>query len=86
MLGLVVFGLIMVVYPMFELNAATLAAVNSPIGAGAGQGVMGAAMALGTIIASVLAGWVAGQIGFSSLATITLVAAPLSRKLFVCNP
>jgi len=31
-------GVIMVVYPMFELNAATLAAVNSPIGAGAGQG------------------------------------------------
>ena len=67
-LALIVFGMIMVVYPMFELNAATLAAVNSPIGAGAGQGAMGAAMALGTIIASVLAGWVAGQIGFSSQA------------------
>lgn len=74
-LALVVFGVIMVVYPMFELNAATLAAVNSPIGAGAGQGAMGAAMAFGTIVASVLGGWIAGQIGFSSLATITLIAA-----------
>ena len=68
---------------MFELNAATLAAVNSPIGAGAGQGAMGAAMALGTIIASVLAGWVAGQIGFSSLAMITLVAAGVATVIGV---
>ncbi len=73
--ALVVFGIVMIVYPLFELNAATLAAATSPIGPGGGQGGVGAAMALGTIIASVLAGWVADQIGFTSLATITLIAA-----------
>lgn len=73
--AVVVFGLVMLVYPLFELNAATLAAVTSPIGAGAGQGAVGAAIALGTIIASVLAGWVAGEVGFSSLAAITVAAA-----------
>jgi hypothetical protein len=83
---LVVFGVIMVVYPMFELNAATLFAVNSPIGPGAGQGAMGAAIATGTIIASVLAGCVASQIGFSSLAIITVVAAGGAGVLFLRNP
>lgn len=73
--ALVVFGIVMVVYPLFELNAATLAAATSPIGPGGGQGAVGAAMAMGTIIAAVLAGWVADQIGFSALAAITLIAA-----------
>ncbi len=73
--ALLAFGVIMVVYPLFELNAATLAALTSPIGPGGGQGVMGAAMALGTIIASVAAGWFAGQFGFASLAGITLAAS-----------
>lgn len=72
--ALLVFGVIMVVYPLFELNAATLAALTSPIGPGGGQGAMGAAMALGTILASVAAGWFASQVGFPSLAVITLAA------------
>lgn len=81
--ALVVFGLIMVVYPLFELNAATLAAVTSPIGSGAGQGAMAGALALGTIIASVAAGWLADKVGFSSLAVITLVTAGAALVLGV---
>lgn len=73
--ALVVFGIMMIVYPLFELNAATLAARTSPIGPGAGQGAVAAAFALGTIAASITAGWVADQIGYSSLATISLVSA-----------
>lgn len=82
-LALVVFGVIMIVYPMFELNAATLAAITSPIGPGAGQGATGAAMAFGTIVASVLAGWMASEIGYSSLAAITMVAAGAAFALGV---
>lgn len=73
--ALIVFGVVMLVFPMFELNAATLAASTSPIGPGGGQGGVGAAFALGTVTASVLAGWVADQIGFESLAAITMGAA-----------
>ncbi len=73
--ALIVFGIMMIVYPLFELNAATLAARTSPIGPGAGQGAVAAAFALGTIAASITAGWVADQIGYSSLATISLVSA-----------
>ena len=76
--ALVVFALVMLAYPLLELSAATLAGRTSPIGAGAGQGAVGAAMALGTLVAAVLAGWIAQQFGFPSLAWIALAAGALA--------
>lgn len=73
--GLVAFGLIMLTYPFFELNAAILASKTSPIGQGAGQGGSMAAYAAGSIVGAIVAGWVAERLGFSSLAGITVVSA-----------
>ncbi len=72
--ALVVFALVMLAYPLLELPAATLAGRTSPIGAGAGQGAVGASMALGTLLAAILAGWMAQQFGFPALAWIAVVA------------
>lgn len=80
-LALVVFGIIMVAYPLFELSAATLAARTSPIGDGPGQGAVGAALALGAMLAAIVAGWLAEQFGFSSLAAITVVTASIALIL-----
>lgn len=76
--ALVVFALVMLAYPLMELASATLAGRTSPIGTGAGQGAVGAAMALGTLVAAVLAGWIAQQMGFPALPWITIVASALA--------
>lgn len=81
--ALVAFGLIMAVYPFFELNAAVLASTTSPLGPSAGQGASGAALALGAVVAAIVAGWLADQFGFTSLATIPLVAAGAATALGV---
>ncbi len=73
-LALVVFAFVMLTYSFFELGAAALAAQTSRIGAGAGQGALGGALALGTMAAAILAGWLAQQFGYPSLAIITAVA------------
>lgn len=72
------YGLIQLCYPFFELNASLLAARTSPIGAPAGQGALVAAQAAGVIVGMSLAGGVAANVGFSSLATITLVGSALA--------
>lgn len=74
-LALIVFAVIMIAYPLFELSAATLAARTSPIGDGPGQGAVGAALALGAMAAAIMAGWLAEAFGFASLAAVTVVAA-----------
>lgn len=76
--ALVAFALVMLAYPLMDLASATLAGRTSPIGAGAGQGAVGAAMALGTLVAAVLAGWIAQQIGFPALPWITIIASGLA--------
>lgn len=76
--ALMVFALVMLAYPLLELSAATLAGRTSPIGAGAGQGAVGASMALGTLVAAVLAGWIAQQFGFPSLAWIAVAAGAIA--------
>ena len=72
---LIAYAFVMLVFPFFELNVATAAAQTSPIGAGAGQGAIGAAMALGTLFAAVLAGWLAEQFGFPTLPIVTAISA-----------
>jgi sugar phosphate permease len=81
MVALLLFGLMMISYPFFELNAALLASASSPIGQGAAQGASGAALALGEMIAAILAGWLATQFGFSSLASIVIIAAGAATVL-----
>lgn len=81
--ALVVFALLMAVYPLFELNSAVLASANSPFGPGAGQGASGAALALGAVVAAIVAGWLAQQFGFASLAVIPLIAAGAAAVLGV---
>lgn len=83
MAALTVFGVIMVVYPLFELNAAVLASTTSPLGPGAGQGASGAALALGAVVAAIVAGWLAQQFGFASLACIPVLAAGAAAVLGV---
>lgn len=69
------FGVIMLTYPFFELNAAVLASKTSPIGQGAGQGASMAAYAVGSIVGAIVAGWLAERFGFASIALITAVSA-----------
>lgn len=76
--ALLVFALVMLAYPLLDLSSATLAGRTSPIGAGAGQGAVGAAMALGTLVAAVIAGWIAQQFGFPTLAWIAAVAGGIA--------
>jgi MFS family permease len=80
-LALVIFGLIMVAFPFFELTAAVLASKTSPIGQGAGQGGSMAAYALGSIIGAVVGGWLAERYGFASLAGVAVVAAGAAAVL-----
>lgn len=80
-LALVVFGIIMLAQPLMELNAATLAAMTSPIGAGPGQGAVGAALAIAAMLAAIIAGWLANVAGFASLAIITVVTAGLATAI-----
>lgn len=79
--ALVVFGLIMAVYPFFELNAAVLASSSSPLGPGAGQGACGAALALGAVVAAIAAGWMAQRFGFAALGGIPLIAGGAAAAL-----
>lgn len=80
-IALVVFAVVLVTYPFFEMGSAALVARTSPIGAGAGQGALGAAMALGAMGAAVLAGWLAERFGYPSLALITAVAAGMAAVI-----
>ena len=79
--ALVVFALVMLTYSFFEMGSASLVAATSPIGPGAGQGALGGAMALGTMAAAVLAGWLADHVGYHALAVITVSAAGLAAAL-----
>lgn len=81
--ALAVFALVMLTYSFFEMGSASLVAATSPLGPGAGQGALGGAMALGTMGAAVLAGWLAQQVGYHSLAAITVVCAGLAAVLGV---
>ena len=67
-LAMLLFGLMIVVYPYFEVNTSLIAARTSPIGPGAGQGFQGAATQTAGILGGFAAGWLAGQLGYSSLA------------------
>lgn len=81
LVALILFGITMFVFPLFELTAAVLASRTSPIGQGAAQGGSMAAYALGSIVGAVVAGWMADQYGFRSLAWIALVAAGAATVL-----
>jgi MFS family permease len=80
-LALIVFGIVMLAHPLLELNAATLAARTSPIGAGPGQGAVGAALAVAAMLAAILAGWLANAAGFASLAMITAITAAIATVI-----
>lgn len=79
----VFYALVMLAYPFAELNLATLVSKTSPMGAGAGQGILGAAFALGTLFVSVIAGLIAGAFGYPALAVITAVTAGLAAVLTI---
>ncbi len=71
-LALVLFGLMIVVYPFFEVNTSLIAAKTSPIGPGAAQGFQGGATQLAGIIGGFTAGWLANQAGFHTLAWVAM--------------
>lgn len=81
--ALLLFAITTFVFPLFELTAAVLASRTSPIGQGAAQGGSMAAYALGSIVGAIVAGWLADQYGFRSLAWIVLVAAGAATVLGV---
>lgn len=66
--ALVLYGLMITVYPFFEVNTSLIAARLSPIGVGGGQGLQGAATQGAGIIGGFAAGWLASELGFESLA------------------
>lgn len=71
-LALVLFGLMIVVYPFFEVNTSLIAAKTSPIGPGGGQGFQGGATQLAGIIGGFTAGWLANQAGYHTLAWLAM--------------
>ncbi len=68
--AMLLYGLMIVVYPFFEVNTSLIAAKTSPIGPGAGQGFQGGATNLAGILGAFLAGWLANQAGFDTLAWV----------------
>ena len=68
--AMVIFGLMIVVYPFFEVNTSLIAVKTSPIGPGLGQGFQGGATQLAGICGAFLAGWLANQAGFHTLAWV----------------
>lgn len=68
--AMVIFGLMIVVYPFFEVNTSMIAVKTSPIGPGLGQGFQGGATQLAGIVGAFLAGWLANQAGFHTLAWV----------------
>ena len=66
--AIVLYGLMITVYPFFEVNTSLIAARLSPIGVGGGQGLQGAATQGAGIIGGFAAGWLASELGFESLA------------------
>ncbi len=71
-LALVLYGLMIVVYPFFEVNTSLLAARMSPIGPGGGQGFQGGATNLAGIVGGFTAGWLANQAGYDTLAWLAM--------------
>ena len=84
--ALLVFGVIMVVYPLFELNAATLAALTSPIGPGGGQGGNAFAQAGASVLGAFIGGWAAEALGFASLGLIVGLLAGVGFVLALFIP
>jgi MFS family permease len=68
--AMLLYGLMIVVYPFFEVNTSLIAAKTSPIGPGAGQGFQGGATNLAGILGAFVAGWLANQAGFDTLAWV----------------
>lgn len=81
--ALILFGITMFVFPLFELTAAVLVSQTSPIGQGAAQGGSMAAYAMGSIVGAIVAGWMAEKFGFASLAWIVLVGAGAATAIGV---
>lgn len=81
-LAMLLFGLMIVVYPYFEVNTSLIAARTSPIGPGAGQGFQGAATQAAGILGGFAAGWLASQLGYPVLAW---VATGLGVAAFVAG-
>ena len=71
-LALLLFGLMIVVYPFFEVNTSLIAAKTSPIGPGGGQGFQGGATNLAGILGGFTAGWLADQAGYDTLAWVAM--------------
>jgi len=69
-LALLLYGLMIVVYPFFEVNTSLIAAKTSPIGPGGGQGFQGGATQLAGIVGGFTAGWLADQAGYDTLAWV----------------
>ena len=68
--AMLLYGLMIVVYPFFEVNTSLIAAKTSPIGPGAGQGFQGGATNLAGILGAFVAGWLANQAGYDTLAWV----------------
>ena len=68
--AMVLFGIMIVMYPFFEVNTSLIAVKTSPIGPGGGQGFQGGATQLAGILGAFLAGWLANQAGFETLAWV----------------
>jgi MFS family permease len=71
-LALLLYGLMIVVYPFFEVNTSLIAAKTSPIGPGGGQGFQGGATNLAGILGGFTAGWLANQAGYDTLAWVAM--------------
>ena len=67
---MILFGIMIVMYPFFEVNTSLIAVKTSPIGPGGGQGFQGGATQLAGILGAFLAGWLANQAGFETLAWV----------------
>ncbi len=68
--ALLLYGLMIVVYPFFEVNTSLIAAKTSPVGPGGGQGFQGGATQLAGIVGGFTAGWLADQAGYDTLAWV----------------
>ena len=88
--AMLLFGVMIVMYPFFEVNTSLIAVKTSPIGPGGGQGFQGGATQLAGILGAFLAGWLANQAGFETLAWVAtavgIVALAISFFLKVERP
>jgi MFS family permease len=83
---LAIYGAIVVALPLTDVTGALLAATTSPIGPGGGQGGYGFALAAAAIAGALMAGWVADELGYPSLALLVAILSAVALVLGVLLP